>query len=399
MTLMMASVADAAEAELALNGGADIIDFTDPRLGKLGLSPIETIEAGAGVVQGQRPISAAIGPPPYEPHIFEARALALAEAGVGAIRLAADAAMLGALAPSLRKVAPRVDLYGSLLPPEESDFGLVPRLAEIGFKALFLVGAEAPGDRIFDRYGAPRLDAFCVLCRRRGIEPAFAGALQAPDVPRLLLLGPWALSFRGVLCGRGRREAPLDPYRVALIRDLIPRDRAPPPWAPWMRGEEQSRETPSPGPSPRSLRVKPGEGEGVRARGDSTEAQEVLLGAESNASSDAVFVRDFVIAADVGAYTHEHGPAQRVRFNVEARVRREARADDMRAVFSYDVILDAIRLVVGRRHVDFLETLAEEVADMVLDQPLVAAVKVRVEKLDLMDGAVGVEIRRSAERG
>ena len=53
-------------------------------------------------------------------------------------------------------------------------------------------------------------------------------------------------------------------------------------------------------------------------------------------------------------------------FNVEASVERTAtRADDMRAVFSYDVILDAIRLVTGRGHVNFIETIAEDVAEIV----------------------------------
>ena len=82
-------------------------------------------------------------------------------------------------------------------------------------------------------------------------------------------------------------------------------------------------------------------------------------------------------------------------FNVEASVERAAtRADDMRAVFSYDVILDAIRLVTGRGHVNFIETIAEDVAEIVLRDPRVRRVRVRVEKLDVIEGGVGVEIAR-----
>ena len=43
MTLMLASVVDAAEAELALKGGVDVIDFADPGAGALGALPIEAI--------------------------------------------------------------------------------------------------------------------------------------------------------------------------------------------------------------------------------------------------------------------------------------------------------------------------------------------------------------------
>ena len=101
-----------------------------------------------------------------------------------------------------------------------------------------------------------------------------------------------------------------------------------------------------------------------------------------------------IAAANIGAYAHERGKTQRVRFDVEASVVRVEPADDMRAIFSYDVILDAISLVTGRGHVDFLETIAEDVATIVLNHPRVASVRVRVEKLDVVAGAVGVEIRR-----
>ena len=112
---------------------------------------------------------------------------------------------------------------------------------------------------------------------------------------------------------------------------------------------------------------------------------------------DIIFLRDFLTAAEIGAYAHERGAKQRVLFNVEASVRRAAaHADDMRAIFSYDVILDAIRLVVGRGHIDFIETIAEDVAAIVLKHPRVASVRVRVEKLDLVPGSVGVEITARA---
>ena len=66
----------------------------------------------------------------------------------------------------------------------------------------------------------------------------------------------------------------------------------------------------------------------------------------------------------------------------------------MRAVVSYDVILDAVRIVTGRGHIDFIETIAEEVAAIVLRHPRVETVRVKVEKLDVVEGSVGVEIVR-----
>jgi dihydroneopterin aldolase len=354
MTLMLASVVDAAEAELAFNGGADIIDFADPRSSSLGALPIAAIAKSVAAVGKGRPVSAALGGPPYESEALTARARGLIKAGVDKLRLAADAGALDRLEPALRALASEIGLVAVWFSDQAPDFGLLPRLKAIGFSAVMLDAAETSGRRLLDHVQPPRLEAFCALCRGHGLISALAGSLQAPDVPRLLLVEPDVLGFRSTLCARGARGGRIDAGRIALIRDLIPRRAA---------------------------------GEGAPARGDAGTARENGF--------DIVFVRGFPVSAEIGAYAHERGRAQRMLFTVEASVSRVAKhADDMRSVFSYDVILDAIRLVAGRGHVDFLETMAEDVAVLVLKHPRVASVFVCVEKLDVVDGSVGVEIRR-----
>ena len=69
-------------------------------------------------------------------------------------------------------------------------------------------------------------------------------------------------------------------------------------------------------------------------------------------------------------------------------------AEDMRDVFSYDLITDGIRMLVGAGHVALAETLAERIAAMVLGHPRVTKVVVRVQKLQTGSGVVGVEIER-----
>jgi dihydroneopterin aldolase len=69
-------------------------------------------------------------------------------------------------------------------------------------------------------------------------------------------------------------------------------------------------------------------------------------------------------------------------------------AQDMRDVFSYDVILDGIRMIVAQEHIALIETLAERIAALILAQPRVVSVTLTIEKLDVGPGAVGVEIVR-----
>jgi dihydroneopterin aldolase len=84
-----------------------------------------------------------------------------------------------------------------------------------------------------------------------------------------------------------------------------------------------------------------------------------------------------------------------VRFDVRADVLRVTdHPEDMRHVFSYDIIMDGIRTIVARGHVQLSETLAEDVATLLLEHPRVMRVAVKVEKLELGPGGVGVEIER-----
>ena len=102
-----------------------------------------------------------------------------------------------------------------------------------------------------------------------------------------------------------------------------------------------------------------------------------------------------MLPVEIGAYSFEHGHTQKVRFDVVADVLRMTSApEDMRHVFSYDIIMDGIRAIVARGHVQLSEALAEQVAAHVLEDPRVMRVTVKVEKLELGPGGVGVEIER-----
>ena len=65
-------------------------------------------------------------------------------------------------------------------------------------------------------------------------------------------------------------------------------------------------------------------------------------------------------------------------------------------VVCYEGLVSGVRNIVDSGHVGLVETMAEEIADMCLDDIRVRSVRVRVEKLDIFDNAesVGVEIER-----
>ena len=110
--------------------------------------------------------------------------------------------------------------------------------------------------------------------------------------------------------------------------------------------------------------------------------------------------RVFMLDVEIGVYTHEKGVTQRVRFSVDVDVipTTVALDDDIDRAFDYDTIIQGIKDLVARGHINLVETLAEDVAMHCLAHPRAAAVTVRIEKLDKEPGAVGVEIRRGKGR-
>jgi len=66
MTLFLASVRDAGEAEMAMTAGADIIDLKDPHSGALGALNLKTIASCVRSIARRAPVSATVGDLPLE---------------------------------------------------------------------------------------------------------------------------------------------------------------------------------------------------------------------------------------------------------------------------------------------------------------------------------------------
>lgn len=112
-----------------------------------------------------------------------------------------------------------------------------------------------------------------------------------------------------------------------------------------------------------------------------------------------VFIRDLVLACSIGIHGHEKEARQRVRINLDLAVDESGKPinDDIHNVVCYEELADGVQKIIDHGHVNLVETLAEDIAAMCLEDGRVRSVRVRVEKLDILEGAesVGVEIERS----
>ncbi|MFV0280064.1 MAG: (5-formylfuran-3-yl)methyl phosphate synthase [Rhodoblastus sp.] len=345
MTAFLASIVTPAEARIALDCGADIIDCTDPARGALGAPAPEIVADIVRAVSGARPVSAAAGPLELVDAKLAASVTMLRAAGAAIVKVGfADETDAQAKIATLAPLAHETQLVAVLLADRDPPFGMIGALARAGFAGAMLDTADKTRGRFLETLDAADAARFIETCRTAGLSAGVSGALEAPDVPRLVALEADFLGFRSALCGAGERGGGLDRDAVAAIRALMDAG---------------------------------------------------LHAGEGPQQTDRIFVRDFVLEAQIGAYNYETKKRQRMRFNVEADVPRAKRvADDFGDVVSYDVIVDAIRRMIQSGHVKLVETMAEEIAAAALRDRRVRRVRVRVEKLDIIEGAVGVEIER-----
>ena len=331
MIRMLVRVINAQEAAQAAAAGVDIVEFRVARADQREMAVMAAIRAAYSGQLRLRFASASA-----KPDILKTALATRADEAALPLRLAlsSDETILALTEKGVRVVA-QVEL------PTDA----AATLDAIGGHDRTVM-FEAASARLLDVTDVAHLDGLATACKDRRLAFGFAGGLEAPDVARVLLLEPDILGFDTAVRVGHDPAGRLDPDALQAIRALLPGER----------------------PAARTAR---------------------------HTVRDRLFVRKFVVPVSIGAYQAERGATQRVRFSVEVEVAREpVSPHDMRDVFSYDVIIETIRRLSARGHVTFVETLAEEVAAALLAQPAVLSTTVSVEKLDVIDGEVGIEIRR-----
>ena len=115
---------------------------------------------------------------------------------------------------------------------------------------------------------------------------------------------------------------------------------------------------------------------------------------------DRIHLRDYLVAAEIGAFQTERGHPQRLRFDIEVELATHVVGvnDEVDRILSYDILTGAVAVGLADRRYALLETLAERIAAQVLYHPRAAQVVITVEKLDRLPSALGVTLVRRQAR-
>ena len=113
---------------------------------------------------------------------------------------------------------------------------------------------------------------------------------------------------------------------------------------------------------------------------------------------DTIFLRDLRVETIVGVWDWERKIRQTVSIDLEMAtdIRRAAASDSLDDTLNYKLVAKRVQQFVAESSFQLVETLAENIAEVVLSDFDVPWVEVRVNKPGAIRGArdVGVKIRR-----
>ena len=109
---------------------------------------------------------------------------------------------------------------------------------------------------------------------------------------------------------------------------------------------------------------------------------------------DKIFLNDMKVETVIGIWEWERKIRQIVAIDLEmsADIRKAAASDSVEDTLNYKSVAKRVQAFVGESSFQLVETLAENIAAIILDEFDVSWVKVRVDKPGAIRGAKGVGV-------
>ena len=117
-----------------------------------------------------------------------------------------------------------------------------------------------------------------------------------------------------------------------------------------------------------------------------------------------ILINDLILNLKLGYFDFEKEKDQKVKFSLEVNYqdKKPSNDKDLKSIVNYDKIVRLIKKLVKNKHYNFLETLAEDVFDVLFKDKRIDKITLQIEKLEIMKdcSSVGIQIskRRSHDK-
>ena len=106
-----------------------------------------------------------------------------------------------------------------------------------------------------------------------------------------------------------------------------------------------------------------------------------------------VIVKDLILLISVGIHQFEKQKKQKVKFNLVITTDPNLKSD-IKSIVNYENVINDIKNITEKKHFELLESLSENIFDVIFKNKRIKKVKLQIEKLDIIKEAksVGIEV-------
>ena len=108
-----------------------------------------------------------------------------------------------------------------------------------------------------------------------------------------------------------------------------------------------------------------------------------------------ILIKELILDLKLGYYDFEKKKTQKVKFNLEVDYedKKPTSDEDIKSIVNYGKIVKLIKKLTINKHYNFLETLAEDVFDVLFKDKRIGKIMLQIEKLEILKDCTSVGIQ------
>ncbi len=113
-----------------------------------------------------------------------------------------------------------------------------------------------------------------------------------------------------------------------------------------------------------------------------------------------ILIKELILDLKLGYYDFEKKEPQKVKFNLEVDYedKKPTSDEDIKSIVNYGKLVKLIKKLTKNKHYNFLETLAEDVFDVLFKDRRIGKIMLQIEKLEILKDCTSVGIQVTKKR-
>jgi len=111
-----------------------------------------------------------------------------------------------------------------------------------------------------------------------------------------------------------------------------------------------------------------------------------------------ILIKELILDLKLGYYDFEKEKPQKVKFSLEIDYedKKPTSDEDIKSIVNYGQVVKLITKLTKNKHYNFLETLAEDVFDVLFKDKRIGKIMLKIEKLEIIKecASVGIQITK-----